>query len=246
MAHSILSAVESILHGQGMVLSQRKIAVLGSAGNIGKFLCEYLLSGRLHDANKAIVRVDLKNSVSTAKKEYNYLSEIPEDDFLSLEMFLGVIGESILKKEFIERLILDGKSRRLLFASGSTKTVEFSDLNEFLYALAEMEHPAIAGIPVKIHFERIQDPQSRIDQGGKAVIHFERAGKTVEKVLYLLGDLSPINFLFYGVPTETMDMIIAGLTSVSLGLVDQHRNGRLPKPDLYAVDHEIDMWGEKV
>lgn len=246
VAHSILSAVESILHGQGMVLSQRKIAVLGSAGNIGKFLCEYLLNGRLHDLNKVLVKVDLKNSTDPIEKQYKYLSEISEEDFLSLEMFLGVIGESILKKEYIEKLILNGKSRRLLFASGSTKTVEFSDLNEFLYSLAEMEHPMIGGLPVKIHFERIQDPQSRIDQGGKAVIHFERNGKTVEKILYLMGDLSPINFLFYGVPTETMDMIIAGLTSVSLGLVDQHRKGTLPKPDLYAVDHEIDMWGEKL
>ena len=58
--------------------------------------------------------------------------------------------------------------------------------------------------------------------------------------------MSPINFLFYGVPTETMDLIISQLTSVSLGLLNQYKSGELPEPGLYAVDHQIDEWGAKL
>ncbi|HNW30106.1 MAG TPA: hypothetical protein PKN50_16620 [Spirochaetota bacterium] len=37
-------------------------------------------------------------------------------------------------------------------------------------------------------------------------------------------DLSPINFLYYGVPAESMDSIISQLTKLSLGIVGRYRN----------------------
>ena len=152
----------------------------------------------------------------------------------------------ILKKEFIEKLIIHGKTNRLIFASGSTKTVEFSDLSDYLYEVYSMDSPMILDRPVQIFYDKIIDPQTNTIQGTKAFISFEVDGNKIEKTLYLLGDLSPINFLFYGVPTETMDLIISQLTTVSLGMVNQYRAGQLPNPGLYAVDHQIDEWGNKL
>ncbi|MCE9499723.1 MAG: hypothetical protein K8R21_04380 [Leptospira sp.] len=245
VAHSILSAIESILHGQGMVLSQRKFIVLGSEGNIGRYLSEYLFSGRMHEKNRDLLKVDIKY---TSGKDHCYyaLDDIESELFLGRDLFIGVIGASILTERHIENLILNGNKTKLIFASGSTKTVEFSDLSEWLNKLAFSESPKIAGIPVSIEFERIQDPQSGIDQGGKIILSFEKNGLLTEKILYLLSDLSPINFLFYGVPTETMDTIISQLTSVSLGMVDQFRKSSLPVPALYAVDSHIDKWGHRI
>lgn len=245
VAHSILSAIESILHGQGMVLSSKKTIILGAMGNIGSFLSKYLHEGRLHDTNKELIKVDIRYEKIT-NDTYRALSEIPDEIFLSLELFIGVIGASILKREFLEKLILKGKKSRLIFASGSTKTVEFSELSEFFYEVHTMDSPQIAGVPVRILYDKIIDPQTNSIQGTKVILNFKLDGAEVEKILYLLGDLSPINFLFYGVPTETMDLIIAQLTTVSLGLLEQYKSGALPSPGLYAVDHQIDGWGNKL
>jgi hypothetical protein len=247
VAHSILSAIESILHGQGMVLSRRKTLLLGSAGNIGTFLGNFLTNGRLHPGNTELIKIDLKYSEADSKSLcYNFLSQVPEDKFLSTELFLGVIGESILKKEWIEKLLIYGTQKKILFASGSTKTVEFSDLITFLNELSMLENPKIGDYHVRLFFDRIKDPQSSIDQGGIVKFILEKENQKIEKIFYLLSDLTPVNFLFYGVPTETMDIIIRQLTTVGLGMVAQFQTNRLPPPGLYAVDREIDEWGNQI
>jgi hypothetical protein len=244
VAHSILSAIESILHGQGMVLSRRKTILLGSAGNIGTFLALYLKNGRLHPTNQELIHIDLKY---TNKEDlyYQKIEEVPLDLFLSAELFIGVIGESILKKEYIEKLLLRGTKKKLLFASGSTKTVEFSDLVTSINHLSMAREPKVGDYPVTLQFERIKDPQSNIDQGGIVKFSIQKESEKIEKIFYLLSDLTPVNFLFYGVPTETMDIIIRQLTTVGLGMVDQFKKNQLPPPGLYAVDKEIDEWGNK-
>ncbi|MBE7410836.1 MAG: hypothetical protein L6Q54_08555 [Leptospiraceae bacterium] len=244
VAHSVLSAIEAILHGQGMVLSQRKMIVLGSRGNIGRFLCKYLKGGRMHESNQDLAEVDIKKE--SGEFFYNTLDEIPREIFLSRDLFIGVIGKSVLKEELISDLILHGTKSRIVFASGSTKTVEFSELSDFLNKLSSMKNPSIRETPIEIDFDRIIEPQSGIDHGGKVQISFEKNGEKIEKVFYLLGDLSPVNFIFYGVPTETMDSIISELLTISLGLSDQYRNGKRPHPKLYAVDFEIDRWGNLI
>lgn len=247
VAHSILSAIESILHGQGLVLSRRKTIVLGSKGNIGTFLTTYLEKGRLHSTNLEMLKVDLKYAeLEKNNLCYKSLYEIPESLFLDCELFIGVIGESILKKDMIEKLILEGNKKKIFFASGSTKTAEFSDLILFLNELSLSKEPTISGFRVELQFERIKDPQSNIDQGGMVYITVEKGSKKIEKIFFLLGDLTPINFLFYGVPTETMDMIIRQLTTISLGLTDQYRRNVIPQANLYAVDKEIDEWGNLI
>ena len=41
-----------------------------------------------------------------------------------------------------------------------------------------------------------------------------------------LADLKPINFLFYGVPTEVIDVVLAQLVSASLELLRQRETRR--------------------
>lgn len=243
VAHSILSAIESVLHGQGMILSQRKIMILGADGNIGKYLSKFLLEGRLHEKNKEVVQADIQYVQGQGGYCYPRVDEIPEEVFLSRDLFIGVVGDSVLKRNHLEKLVLYGNHARLIFASGSTKTVEFCDLSDWLYALSDMEIPQIQGIPVEIEYDRILDPQTSIDQGGKVTIRFQRDGHRWKKEIYLLSDLSPVNFLFYGVPTETMDMVLSQLLKVSLGMIRQNNAGTLPPPGLYAVDKNIDVWG---
>lgn len=245
VAHSILSAIESILHGQGMILSARKTIVLGAKGNIGQYLCEYMEKARLHENNKELLKVDLKYNPG-AEDGYRYLSEIPQDKFLDLDLFIGVIGESILKTDLIEKLILEGTKDKLIFASGSTKTVEFQDLSQWLFLLSDMENSEIKGTPVTITYDRIIDPQTGMIQGTIADITIGNGNSAKQKKLYLLGDLSPINFLFYGVPTEMMDRIITGLASLLPGMLSLSKENKLPSPGLYAVDKEIDTWGQKL
>jgi hypothetical protein len=245
VAHSILSAIESILHENGLVLSRRNIIILGAEGNIGKPLCRLLKEGRLHQQNQTLTQVDLQYSLSGERK-YCSLEKVPDEELYQKDLFIGVAGKSILKEKQIEKLILNGEKRNLFFASGSTKTVEFEDLSTWLQMLADADKPVIGGTPVEIEFCRIYDPQSGFDQGRKVVTRFQQDNRLFAKQLFILADLSPINFLYYGVPTEIMDAILSQLLSVSLGMNRQYFLKILHSPDLYAVDHQIDEWGNKI
>ncbi len=86
-------------------------------------------------------------------------------------------------------------------------------------------------------------PQSNIYKGGIVKFSIQKESQRIDKIFYLPSDLTFVNFLFYRVPTETMDIIIRQLTTVGLGMVDQFKKNRLPPP--YAVDKEIDEWGNK-
>ncbi|EMN58091.1 hypothetical protein LEP1GSC090_3965 [Leptospira borgpetersenii serovar Javanica str. MK146] len=244
VAYSILNAIEAILNGQGMILSSRKVLILGAKGNIGSYLCKYLES-RLHGTNQDLIQVDIKFSKSE-RFNCRTIGEIEREEFLSRDLILGVIGCSILRREHFEDLILNGTKSKILIASGSTKTAEYTDLIHWLDELSFSEDKKIGGHPVRLEFDRILDPQSGIDQGGKVSFFVSKDGVEIEKTFFLLSDLSPINFLFYGVPTEGMDAIIGQLASVALGMADQSKNGRILPPGLYAVDHEIDTWGNPI
>ncbi|MDF3820704.1 hypothetical protein P3G55_12375 [Leptospira sp. 96542] len=243
VARSILNAVDNSLHGIGKVLSKRKLLILGSKGNIGGFLKKYLIGGSLHESNLDIYEVD-KKFVSNTTLVYQNFDQMPKEAFWEVDLILGVTGESIIKKDSWENWILHSKHNQLFVASGSTKTVEFSDLVQWIGNLNLSETPRIQNHEVRISFTRMLDPQTQMDLGSH--IRFEISTLKIEKHLYLLSDGSPVNFLFFGVPTESMDPIISQLASVSLGMVNFHKTNTLPKPDLYAVDHQIDVWGNKL
>ncbi len=241
VAHSILKAIEDIFHGQGKIMSRRKFLILGAAGNIGSFLCKYLRAGRLHESNEHLLEVDIRNSPSDWK--YTSIQEIPKQKIYDTDTILGVIGESILTKEFWEEFLTHGYHKNIYIASGSTKTLEFTHLIAWVNDFFIGKIDSILGRKVTVQTERIIDPQSGMDQGALIILKDRNEESKWEKRLYFFSDLSPVNFLYYGAPTEIMDSIISQLLTISLGMVNQYRKGNLPPPDLYAVDFEIDCWG---
>ncbi len=82
-------------------------------------------------------------------------------------------------------------------------------------------------------------------QGNRASIHFKEPvvvnGRSfTHKDLCLLGDLMPVNFLYYGVPAEIIDEVLCQLLQLTTGFIKALKEDRLPEPRLLAVDHEID------
>jgi hypothetical protein len=57
-----------------------------------------------------------------------------------------------------------------------------------------------------------------------------------------LANSMPINFLFYGVPTESIDGVLAQLLTTSLGMV-LRSSGETLERRLHAVDIDIDERG---
>jgi hypothetical protein len=245
VAQSILKAIEDVLHGQGKILSRRKFLVLGASGNIGGFLCKYLKGSRLHDTNDHLIEIDIKNENPEPWK-FAKVNQVPIDNLLKTDLFLGVIGDSILKPDFWSDFLYNCESKNIYLASGSTKTAEFSDFIDWLNQFLLNKLDSFKDTKVNVELRRIIDPQSQMDQGGIAIFKFIKDGKSIERNVFMLSDLSPVNFLYYGAPTEIMDTIISDLLSVSLGMVDQANSGSLPVGKLYAVDHEIDKWGKSI
>ncbi len=241
VARSILNAIESILYGQGLTLSGRKTMVLGAAGNIGRFLCEKYPRDKSRTQEKNLSRIDLCYS-GDGNNEYRGIADVPLQILLETDLFIGLVGKSLVTGSHLEELLLKGKNQKIFFASGSTKTLEFTDILEYIRELTIAAKPMIGGHPAEVQFDRINDPQTGLDQGGRVVIDIAMGRKVIRRTLFLLGDLSPVNFLYYGVPAESMDSIISQLTRLSLGIIGRHRKNTLPKSGIYAVDREVDEW----
>ena len=58
-----------------------------------------------------------------------------------------------------------------------------------------------------------------------------------------MGNLMPINFLYYGVPGEVMGLVLSQLLRCSLGLVRSVAAGRVTGKSVWAVDRDIDVDG---
>ncbi|MDH5654369.1 MAG: hypothetical protein OEZ34_00540 [Spirochaetia bacterium] len=232
---SILHALESILHGLGFVLTERTPMILGSSGAIGK----NLMSDLNYRLASKIIGVDLiaRNLPEERFYETDSYDSIPDELFLKIDLIIGVVGKSILKKDFFEKLILEGEKQSIFILSGSTKTVEFTDLTDWLKDLNKLKKPEIGNHGVKFETGFVRDPQTSMILGNKVVIHFN--GK--QKNLYLLGGLTPLNFLYYGVPTETMDNVLMQLLSLAAGIVRRFKENRSLSNLMHALDHQIDV-----
>ncbi len=247
-AHSILNAVESILAGLGRDLLHRHAVVLGSRGHIGAFL-RAAAAGRARWG--AVAGLDLKLAGTVPEPgEYSAIDQVPEPAWKPWDLFLGVTGVSVLKRDFFARLLLEGTATALYFASGSTKNVEFADLTDWLNELAGAEQPRIGGFPVRLTTLPIKDPQQLLLQGHAVRIVFDPvpgadpATPPPAKTLYLLGDAMPVNFLYYGVPGEVIDGVFEELFCLVTGTVARCAAGPLPAPGIYAVDINIDKHGQ--
>lgn len=244
-AHSIFNAVESIFNGLGKCMMHRHALVLGSRGNIGHFLFKTLHSRTSYGKTLGLdIRAPFEEGPSG--REFSSIEQVPKEEWKNLDLFLGVTGISVLKREFFERLILEGTAQAIFFASGSTKTIEFAHLTDWIETLCNTPHPHIGGLPVRLEKRAVKDPQNLVLQGHHIQIIFEGTRPSAWtfagncKDLYLLGDAMPINFLYYGVPGEVIDGVFEELYSLLCGFVSRRKAGESYLPDMYAVDVNID------
>jgi hypothetical protein len=238
-SHSILNAVQNILNRLGRMLSRRQAVVLGSRGAIARHTLADL--GRILGPDRVYgVDIEASGDMQEACMEVRTLEEVPKDVFYETDLMIGVIGKSILKQEMIEAMVIHGKKRYLFFASGSTKTVEFQDLENWIQGLMLAESPVVRDVPVRLSTSPVRDLQTGVLQGHRVDLSFDSPSIT-DKTLFLLGDLTPINFLYYGIPREIIDEVMTQLFTVCVGLNGHHREQRPLPPALLAVDHQIDM-----
>ncbi|MEW6664508.1 MAG: hypothetical protein AB1512_04725 [Thermodesulfobacteriota bacterium] len=233
VVYSCLNAVENIMSGKGFALSERTALVLGAQGALGRkamrILGDRLGTGRLYG-------VDIVRPASGT--EWSYAPDpasLPDEALQNIDLIFGVIGASICTGDWIERLILTTRKRDIFFASGSTKTAEFAHLTEWLSGCIRNPRAAFGGMPLTVTFSEIFDPKTGAHQGRSA--HHTVGEKSVR--LHLLADLMPINFLYYGVPSETMNYVMNELLKLSAELVRRDKGQSPLPPRLLALDHEV-------
>ncbi|HEX5052336.1 MAG TPA: hypothetical protein VFZ65_11220 [Planctomycetota bacterium] len=241
VAASVLNAVEAVLHADGRILSRRSCLVLGSRGAIGLELCRSL-HARLDVPERQVAGIDivLPGPVhGSGLCEGRTLAELPEDRWLQVDLVIGVTGASVLTGADIEHWLVDGERDTLVLASGSTKKIEFRAVMQWFEALLQDPAPRLRGRSVAVAVEELLDPRTARVYGHRWRFAFADEGSA--KTVLALGNLTPINFLFYGVATEVIDEVLAQLLSVSLAAV-RHAGG--PGPwRLLAVDRDIDADG---
>jgi len=237
-ALSILNATENILNRLGMLFSRRTITLLGSSGAIGNFLKQELLH-RVSGSHLFCVDIAASENSSQNMTEVKTIDALGKDVMIGTDMFIGVVGHSILQQKHLEEIMLNSRHRNIFFISGSTKTVEFADVQHYLQSLRDAVSPRVRGRAVNVEFNALRDLQTCILQGYQAAISFPE-DPSKNKIFYLLGELMPINFLYYGISREIVDEVMAQLFTLSCGFVSrQLSEDKLPSA-LFAVDYEID------
>jgi S-adenosylhomocysteine hydrolase len=236
VAASVLAAIESVLHARGAVLSRRRPLVIGSRGAIGRRLVDALAAGRVSAAD--VLGIDLAAARRSAGEARTW-RELPTSRRRAVDLVIGVTGVSVLAAVQVEELIRHGTAPTILFASGSTKTVEFHDVAEHVERLMAQARPRIDGLPVAVTSAEVTDPQSGRRYGTAVTLRLGRGRAVVEKTLVFIANLTPVNFLFYGVPTEAIDRVMAQLLRTTLALVRDVGTRRPPPARLYAVDRDL-------
>src|SRR6185369_2099044 len=199
VAAGILAAVEAVLHARGAVLSRRRPLVLGSRGAIGRRLVAALGADRV--ASDGVLGVDLAAAVRGGAEARRW-SALPAARRRAVDLVIGVTGASVLGATELEELVCQGTAETVYFASGSTKTVEFQDVAAAVDAWAARARPRLGGEPIAVTTAEVTDPQSGRRYGTAVTIRRGRRDDAAEKTLVFIADLTPVNFLFYGVPTE--------------------------------------------
>ena len=235
VASGVLAAVEAVYHATGRVLSARRPLVIGSRGSIGAALVAALSGGRVQGP---VVGLDTR-APSRRADEARRWRELPAATRRAIDLVVGATGVSVLGHAEIEELLLHGTAPVVTFASASTKTVEFHGAAEWIERLLATGAPRVGTQRVEIFPDEILDPQSGRLYGMGFTFRFVPPTKRAEKRLIFLANLTPVNFLFYGVPTEVMDRVMAQLLRTTLELV--RAVGRRPRlaARLYAVDRDV-------
>ena len=242
VAASVIGAVETVLNAGGRILSRRSCLVFGSRGAIGTELCRSLRT-RLDAADAGVAGVDRvvpKGTNMRGYEEGGALADLTKERWLDVDVVLGVTGDSVLTGAHLERWLSEGTKDTLVLASGSTKKVEFRDVMEWFDGLLRNDDARIAGRPVTIAVEELLDPRTARVYGHRWKFQFAD-GRA--RAVWALGNLTPINFLFYGVATELIDEVLAELLSLTLGAVRRALRG-VRELRLLAVDRDVDANAE--
>jgi hypothetical protein len=248
VAASILSAIESVLHAQGKVLSMRRPAVIGARGAIGAHLVSQL-GARCGSSDscpclEVDIRTDGRTACGHARAFARRFRDLPRALSLEVDLVIGVTGQPAFLWEDMEMLLAEGRAPSFYLVSGSTKTVEFENVSRRLEALLRVRNPAVRGIPCRIEGDELHDPQTGKLLGQTYRFCLSAAeGTEVRKEICFLGNLMPINFLYYGVPGEVMGLVLSQLLQCSLGLVRRVAAGVVTGKSLWAVDRDIDLDG---
>ncbi len=252
VAAAILAATESTLHAMGKVMSRRKPVVIGSEGAIGRHLTDQLRSRSGTAETVPPLEVDIRKPRSLPGDRLKTFAvkfgALPRDIALEVDLIVGVTGHPAFTWEDMELLLLEGRARTYYLVSGSTKTVEFSDVARGLGILMRTPGPAVGGRSCTVENSAVTDPQTGKILGSRHRFTFEDtaddpAGPRWKEIVFP-GSLMPINFLSYGVPGEAFDPVITQLLRTSLGLVRRIREEPSLAPVLSAVDREIDEDGQ--
>ncbi|MEZ4767717.1 MAG: hypothetical protein R2844_04755 [Caldilineales bacterium] len=195
---------------------------------------------RLRDPAGQLCGVDLRADSSGPLIEVESFAALPDAQRQRLDLIVGVTGTSVLQPRELEQWLLTAASRQLILASGSSKTVEFADLSVWLDTMLADPAPTIGGWPATITPHEFLDPQSGKPFGRRIHIEIALPGGARRRELILLANLTPVNFMYYGVPTEGIDAVLAQLLASSLMLVERARAGQLAFR-LHAVDLDIDV-----
>jgi hypothetical protein len=234
VAASVLCAAESVLNADGRVLARRHALVVGCLGAIGGALVRSL-GARLDEPAAQLAGLDLEvGNRAAACTAARTLGELGRERWLATDLVLGVAGCSVLQPADLEDWLTASPHPQLTLVSGSTKKVEFSDLMHWLDGLLRSDAPTIGGREVVVAVEEMLDPITSRLYGHRWQFRFTAAGSA--RTVLATGGLTPLNFLFYGVATETIDPVLTQLIQVSLGSLD-----RTDAPArVLAVDRGVD------
>jgi hypothetical protein len=266
VAGSCLNAVLSAMYSYGMVLQHRNALVIGSRGNIGRWLIRALhacldTEGLDCTGKPKVIGCDIKvgrkhgtDPIPAWQKRDDEpaLPDIEEqaayDDFNptrlhELDLIIGVTGgptpgHPTMSREHLIDWLAHGKKDTLFIASGSTKTDEFPDLLAWVNEILGASSVNILGRQATVAKLDLKDALSKRSFGARYqfVIAGSDGAKAQTKNVIFLNNLMPINFLFYGVPTEIIDQTLAQLISVTVNL---HRQApKIQNPRVFAIDYD--------
>jgi hypothetical protein len=198
----------------------------------------YTLAPRLGKDRLAGVDIGENETLRHQSLQVSSISSLPGEVLYETDLFFGVVGKSILDEAFFEDLVIHTRCRNIFLVSGSTKRIEFLDFIHWIEKLLKEEGLTIAGYPARLDTYPIEDPQTRSLLGSRILINIEMPAKTKTLDFYLLSHGMPVNFQYYGVPRETMDVVMSEFLAM-VNVVCHSKENVLPAKVL-ALDHEID------
>jgi hypothetical protein len=259
VASTCLNSLYNALLSRGRVLHSRNITIIGSRGNIGGRSAK-ALQHRVDDWKAQLSGVDLRTGYDNSEErpawepspyesvvpgmyESRRFSDLPREVRRKVDVVFGITGgrtqnpdetwnETLVPSD-VEFWLSEGTSKfkELWLVSGSTKTKEFEIVKDWVEDLAEKKEHG----EYMVESEDLVDPLTMRDYGQCFSFTSKSSGEV--KTLISVNDWKPANFMFYGVPTEDIDVILAQLVDVSVALLQKVKENPSLEGKVYAVDY---------